>query len=455
MPSQMTPPDADAFSGPASGPVAYITGEYPKVSHTFILREIAALRARGLEVHACTVRRAQPKDVVGADQEAEAARTFCVLDAAKAPNRLIGAHLEALMRSPRRWFAALGLAWRTRPPGLKAGLWQIFYFLEAAVLARHLRHVGATHLHNHFGDSSGTLAMLTSAMSGIPFSFTLHGPTIFFEPMKWRLDAKIARARFVVCISHFCRSQAMYFSDPAEWERLRIVHCGIDPAAYGRQPRNTPGRHVIFVGRLDPVKGVPLLLEAFAAAREGHPGARLTIVGDGPARAGLEARAKALGLGPGTVPGPGTGPGTEKEPAEGGAAFLGYRAQDEVAALLETADMLVLPSFAEGVPVVLMEAMASRLPVIASAVAGVPELVEDGVSGFVVPAGDLAALSERLARLLGDPALCRRMGEAGRARVVADYDIAAEAGRLARLFRGTDGGRLRPEPDEPVRPAES
>lgn len=422
MPPDMTPPAR--ASGSISGPIAYLTGEYPKVSHTFILREIAALRARGVEVHACTVRRAAPKDVVGADQEAEAERTFCILETAKRPNRLVGAHVEALMRAPGRWVAALALAWRTRPPGLRAALWQIFYFLEAAVLARHLRHKGVVHLHNHFGDSSGSLAMLASVMSGIPFSFTLHGPTIFFEPMKWRLDEKIARARFVVCISHFCRSQAMYFSDRADWGKLRIVHCGVTPAAYGRRPRADFGQRVLFVGRLDPVKGVPLLLEAFAAARAAHPGARLSLVGDGPARAALEAQAAALGL------------GTSAE-------FLGYRSQEEVAGILEGADMLVLPSFAEGVPVVLMEAMASRIPVIASAVAGVPELVADGVSGFVVPAGDVATLTARLETLLADPGLCRRMGEAGRAKVVAEFDLEREAGWLAALFAGAAG--LRPE----------
>lgn len=417
----MTP---DLQPGAPDSPVAYLTGEYPKVSHTFILREIAALRAQGVSVEACTVRRAAAKDVVGADQQEEAERTFCILEQAKWPPRLIGAHVEAFLRAPGRWLSALRLAWRTRPPGLKAGLWQLFYFLEAAVLTRHMRHVGAVHLHNHFANSSCSLAMIASEMSGVPFSFTLHGPAIFYEAHWWRLDEKVARARFVSCISHFARSQAMYLSAPDHWDKLRIVHCGVDVAAYGRTPRQRFGQRVLFIGRLDPVKGVPLLLEAFAAAREAHPDARLTLVGDGPARAALEAQATALGL-------------------QGAAEFLGYRAQAEVAELLEAADMLVLPSFAEGLPVVLMEAFASRIPVIASAVAGVPELVEDGVSGFVVPAGDLATLTERLGRLLSDPALCARMGEAGRARVEAEHDQAQEAAWLARIFRGTAEG-LRP-----------
>lgn len=414
-----------SYPNPAtSGPIAYLTGEYPKVSHTFISREIAGLRALELKVLTCTIRRAPAKDVVGADQLAEAAATFCVVEAAKSPRRLLASHLAVLRRAPGRWVAALRLAWRTRPPGTKAGLWQMFYFAEAAVLAEHLRGQGVVHLHNHFASSSCSVAMLASEMAGIPFSITIHGPTELFEAGHWRLDEKIARARFVACISHFCRSQAMLFSDQAHWGKLRIVHCGVTPANYGTRPRGAFGQHVLFVGRLDAVKGVPLLLEAFATARGRHPDARLTVVGDGPARGALETQAVALGI-------------------AGATTFTGYRSQAEVAALLEEADMLVLPSFAEGLPVVLMEAMASRIPVIASGVAGVPELVQDGVSGFVVPAGDVDTLTARLDRLLADPDLCRRMGEAGRVKVEAEFDVDVEAVWLHRLFAGT-GQSIRP-----------
>jgi len=406
---------------PLTGPLAYLTGEYPKVSHTFIQREIAALRDRGAEVRTYTVRRANPKDVVGPEQKAEEARTFGLLEQARNPARLLGAHLRLIARHPGRWFGAAALAWRTRPPGLKAFLWQFFYFLEAGVLARDLQKHGVVHLHNHFANSSCSVAMLASELSGVPFSFTMHGPAIFFEPMHWRIDEKIARAAFVACISHFCRSQAMFFSDRRHWERLKIVHCGVMQANYGRTDRTTYGKRIIFVGRLDAVKGVPLLLDAFAAIRPDHPDARLMIVGDGPDRATLEAQARDTG-------------------ASEAATFLGYRDQTEIAALLEEADMLVLPSFAEGVPVVLMEAMASRIPVIASQVAGVPELVEDQVSGFVIPAGDLDTLTDRLDRLLSDPGLCREMGLAGRARVEAEFDLEKEADKLLAHFAQAAGG---------------
>jgi glycosyltransferase involved in cell wall biosynthesis len=261
--------------------------------------------------------------------------------------------------------------------------------------------------------------MLASEMTGIPYSFTLHGPAIFFEPMWWRVDEKIRRARFVVCISHFARSQAMLFSDQECWAKLKIVHCGVTPSNYGRSDHETGVRRVLFVGRLAAVKGVPLLLQAFSALSARHPEARLVIVGDGPDRAALEAQADRLGI-------------------AGLTEFLGYQPQEVVAEELRRSEVLVLPSFAEGVPIVLMEAMASRIPVIASRVAGVPELVEDGVSGYLIPPGDVSALTARLESLVADPELCARMGEAGRRKVETEFDVDVEAGKLAGLFAGLD-----------------
>jgi glycosyltransferase involved in cell wall biosynthesis len=406
--------------------IAYLTGEYPRATDTFIQREVAALRALGLTVETCSIRRTGAEHHTGPEQRAEAAGTFHVLEAARAPRRLIGAHLAA-WRRPGAWLRALRLAWRTSPGGLKALAYQMIYLAEAAVLAQHLRARGLTHLHNHIAKSSGTVAMLASEMSGIPYSFTLHGPDIFYEPHRWRLDEKIARARFVACISHFARSQAMVFSDPEHWGKLHIVHCGVDPARYDGPPPEVPA-HLVFVGRLAAVKGVPVLFEALRGLIADHPDLRLTLVGDGPERKGLEARAEGL---------------------RGHVTFAGYRSQEEVAALLRGATALVLPSFAEGLPVVLMEALAARVPVVATRIAGVAELVEDGVSGLLVPPGDAVALRAALARVLGDPALRRAMGEAGRARVVAEFASDKEAAWLAHLFEGYAGGTpprtLRPE----------
>lgn len=399
-----------------TAPIAYLTGMYPKVSHTFILREVEALRALGADVLPCSVRRPPPQEVRGPRVQAELARTFLLLEAARNPVRLVGAHLRLLITAPTRLGSAARLAWKMRPPGVKAGLWQLFYFAEAGVLARYLQDRGAGHLHNHLGDAGGTVALLAATMAGIPFSYTAHGPDLFFAPAHWRIDEKTARARFVACISYFCRSQLMLFSDPEHWHKLAIVRCGVEPSRYGALPRTVVGQNVLFVGRLAAVKGVPLLLEAFVRIRSRYPRARLTLVGDGSELATLKTHASALGL-------------------DDVVDFVGYCTQEEVAILLEEADMLVLPSFAEGLPVVLMEALASRMPVIATPVAGVSELVRDGESGLLVPPGDIDSLARALDRLLGDPDLCRRLGEAGRNAVLERHDVKREAEKLLALFR--------------------
>lgn len=399
-----------------SGPIAYLTGEYPRATDTFIQREIAALRVQGIAVETCSIRKTGKEHHVGAEQIEEFKRTFYVIAAAKSPLRLIRCHLKAMTHAPGRYFAALGLALATRPPGLKGLLYQLFYFAEAAVLADHLKSRNVRHLHNHIATATCTVAMLTSKMSGIPFSFTIHGPDIFFEPKHWRIDAKIAQARFVACISDFCRSQCMIFSDQQHWNKLNIIHCGIDPDKYqGEATTDLSAPHLVFVGRLAGVKGVPVLLDALSHLSRDIPDLRVTLIGDGPERADLETHAQNLGLGAMVT-------------------FAGYRSQDEVAETLASADALVLPSFAEGVPVTLMEAMASGIPVLATRVGGISELVEDCVSGYLVPPGNVEALAARLRDLLSDPELRARMGAAGRAKVTADFNQRIEAGRLAQLL---------------------
>lgn len=405
-------------------PIAYLTGDYPKVSHTFILREVEAVRASGVPVLTCSIRKPSEAEFKGREELRARAGTFYVKAAAKNPIRLLAAHGRAFLRSPATWARTLALAVRMRAPGLKALIWQLFYFLEAGVLADHLRRNQVRHLHNHFGNSSCSVAILAAELAGIPFSFTEHGPAIFFEVDRWALPEKIARAAFVVAITHFCRSQLMLFSDPRHWSKITIVHCGVDPAAYRRDPGGN-GKRVAFVGRLDPVKGALLLIEAMATVLKAHPEAQLTLAGDGPARAGAEARARELGI-------------------QHAVHFAGYMSQGQVADLLATSDLLALPSFAEGLPVVYMEALASRIPVVASRVAGVQELVEDGVTGYTVPPGDVATLADRMIRLMDDPAAARAMGEAGRKAVEAGFDIRAEGARLAEIFsNGGSGGRLR------------
>ena len=400
-------------------PIAYLVSEYPALSHTFIQREIAGIRATGQEVLTASLRRTSGHHIAGEVEAEEARATFYVIENGRRPTVLLAA-LGAALTRPSRLGRAVALAWRARAPGAKATLWQVFYLVEAMILARHLTSRGVRHLHCHFENAGCSVAMLTAEISGIPFSFTLHGPSIFFEPHLQRLDEKIARARFVACISDFARSQGMIFADPAHWEKMTIVHCGVEPNRYGKAycygeecvPKD---RHLVFVGRLAAVKGVALLLQAVAALARTHPVIRLTLVGDGPERTRLEALSRNLGI-------------------ETHVTFAGAKTQAQVADILSTASLFVLPSFAEGVPVVLMEAMASRLPVVTTRIAGIPELVEDGVSGRLVPPGNYVALVTAIEAVLADPAGARAMGVAGRAKVEEAFDIAQEATKIARLF---------------------
>lgn len=219
----------------------------------------------------------------------------------------------------------------------------------------------------------------------------------------------------------------MFFSDPAHWHKLRIVHCGVWPDRYAAtqaRPQSGPVQ-LLFVGRVAPVKGLRVLLEALGAARAQGADLHLTIVGDGEDRAHLEQLAAPLGA---------------------AVHFAGYQSQQGVADAMAAADIFVLPSFAEGVPVVLMEAMASGKPVISSLVAGIPELVEDGVSGYLVPPGDAETLAARIIELAADPDRRAAMGQAGRDKVLAEFDIGVEAARIARLFADGPGDDIRPRP---------
>lgn len=406
--------------------VAYIAGEYPLVSLTFIQREIEALRDLGLEVTTCSMRRTPASQHKGPAEKEAAATTFYVLDALKKPSTFLAAQKQMVTRTGK-YFSALKLAWTTRAPGLKAAFKQMVYFAEATVLARHLEDTGVQHMHNHFTTGSATVAMLVNELTGIPYSFMLHGPSDLFEPFRWRLDEKTKRAKFVATISHFARSQLMFFSDPAHWDKIHIIHCGVHPHRYAHDGAGRDDGRVraLFVGRVAPVKGLRLLIEAMTRLVDAVPNLDLVIVGDGSDRAVIEAAAKPLG---------------------DRVRFTGYLSQDEVATEMKACDFFVLPSFAEGVPVVLMEAFASGKPVIATRVAGVAELVEDKENGFLIAPGDVDGLAAAMQAMVASDTR-DQMGMRGRETVHAAFNIDTEAARLARLFSGETCG-LRPDPLE-------
>lgn len=410
--------------------IAYLTGQYPRATDTFIQREVAGLRSDGFDVDTFAVRRTGDEHMVGPEQIEGRATTTYLLELIRS-SALVRAVAGTMVSNPARLARAGRLAWSTKRAGIRGTVYQAIYLAEALVLGRELRRRDIDHLHNHFGDSSCTVAMLASAASGIPFSFTLHGPHIFFDANTWRLDAKIEAAAFVSTISNFARSQAAMFVEPATMDQVHIIHCGVEPARLPKVDHEGPGRHLVFVGRVVEQKGLGQLFEAMRLLVPERPDLTLTVVGDGPHREMLIERTRAMGLGDRVD-------------------FVGARSQAEVAGILSRSDVFSLPSYAEGVPVVIMEALGAGVPVVSTYVGGIVELVEDGVNGYLVPPGDPRALADRLARLLDDPELRNRMGQAGRTRVVDDFDSQTEARRLGSLFIDSLAGR--PSPIRPDRP---
>lgn len=399
--------------------LAYLCGEYPRATDTFIQREVAALRRARLTVETIAVRRPAVREQGTAEQEEERRNTHYLLPST--PWGLLGDHLGLLLRAPGRYLRAARLALTVRAPGLRALIYQLFYFAEAGLVAARMRRRGLTHLHNHAPDISGYVAMLAAELAGLSYSMTIHGFGILGEPSRWRLREKIERALFVICVSEHARSQAMLWSPRSCWSRLHVVHCGIEPESLVVKQHQGRGKRLLFVGRFDHVKGLPLLLEAFAVLAQRDPELHLDLVGDGPERADLEALVAELVL-------------------EARVTFHGYHSQAQLQADYARADLFVLTSFAEGIPVVLMEAMAKGVPVVAPRITGIPELVEDGGSGLLYTPGSKEQLAAAIESLLADPELRNRCAEAGRQTVVRHFNLDVESARLAEIMTSVLSG---------------
>lgn len=398
--------------------IAYFTSSYPRATDTFIQREVVHLRAAKEDVLTCALRAAPDANNVSTLVISERKNTTYFLPAN--PLKLLSLNLKYLFSSPGRYAKTWSLAFKTRRHGIIGTLYQLFYFKEALLLANYLENNNIDHIHNHFGDSSGMVTMLASKLSNIGYSITFHGPHIFFEPTLLALREKVKYAKFIVCISNYCKSQMMLFSDAQDWHKLQIVHCGIDVNSYtfAQQPEKQADRPVklLYVGRLAAEKGVPVLLRSLIALKnEGHQ-FHLTLLGDGPERAALEAEVKAHGL-------------------EQMVHFGGFASQETVRSTLQASDVFVLPSFAEGVPVSLMEAMACGVPVIGTNVGGVTELIEHGVSGLVVAPSDEVALKKAIADYLKNPTLRESVKQAARKVVETQFNLDIEVNKLGQLIR--------------------
>jgi glycosyltransferase involved in cell wall biosynthesis len=402
--------------------IAYFCSAYPAVSHTFILREVEALRRLGMNISTFTIRPAPPDQVLSA-KDREAAETTVSILPFRA--RQLGAHLRLALRAPGAYLGTVRRALELAPPGLRGRLWQLFYFLEAVVLWNECRERGIRHIHVHLANAAADIAMLAAEIGSRAeaerpwsWSFTMHGPTEFYDLRHFRLVEKTRSARFVVCISDFARSQLMGLTDPEVWERLSVVHVGIPVEQFTRRAQmNGAGRapSILYVGRLVPEKGQAVLLEAVAALAGRGEDVELLLAGEGRLRPELEHEAERLGI-------------------ADRVSFLGAVGQEEIRDLYERAAVFCLPSFAEGVPVVLMEAMAMGVPVVTTRIAGIPELIENGRSGLLVAPGRADELADSISRLVGDGDLRHELGRRGREAVLRGFDAESSAAQLRELF---------------------
>ena len=394
--------------------VAYLVNQYPSVSHTFIRREIQALERQGVVVERISIRGWDSTLVDDADLR-ERERTRYVLR--RGASALASAFFRAAVRSPGKLWSASRLAWRMSRRSDRPFAVHLAYLAEACMIQQWLADSGASHLHAHFATNPAEIAMLVRSLGGPPYSFTAHGSDIMDRPAQIGLSETVSRAAFVIAVCSFGRGQIFKWVTHRDWGRVDVVRCGLEPG-YGHGAAS-PGdgvRRFVCVGRLSKEKGQLLLIEAASQLAAAGVAIDIVLAGDGPMRSDIEALIALRGL-------------------SSNVRITGWLSADGVRNELHQARALVLPSLSEGLPVVIMEAMASRLPVIAPYLAGIPELVNHGETGWLFPVSDVAALAAAMRTCLETPA--QRLAEiaaAAHRQVWVAHDADIEAGKLAALF---------------------
>ncbi len=395
--------------------IAYFVNRYPAVSHTFIRREIHALEAQGFDVLRVALH-GHKEDLVDDEDISERGRTRHILNQSAVD--LTGQVLRRLVTTPRAFFAALWLAlcmgWRAARPLV----FHLGYFVEACTLVQWLEDFEATHVHAHFGTNSAEIVMLAKVLGGPSYSFTVHGPEEFDKPEGLKLGEKVKAAAFAVTISSYGRAQLCRWVDPADWAKVKVVHCGLEDSYFAADSAPVPDApRMVCIGRLNEQKGQLLLLEAARELAGKGRAFEVLLIGGGELRGQLEAYIREHKL-------------------EQHVFLAGSLSNSAVRDEISRARALVLPSFAEGLPIVIMEAMAAGRPALTTYVAGIPELVRPGENGWLIPAGSVSELVTAMEQVLDcSPQALSEMGEKGRARVRERHLIDHEAAKLASYIK--------------------
>ncbi len=394
--------------------IAYLASEYPAISHTFIFREIRELEKSGMNIKTASVRRPEMLSRMTPEEKKEYEKTLYIKNSSIA--KTLAAHLKSFFRSPSGYSAMLIKTLFFLRKGKFGFVKAAGYFAEAGILLDWMHKVKALHIHVHFANPASTVAMIASCFGKTTFSISIHGPDIFYNVDSNLLEEKIKRSAGIRCIGYYCRSQLMRIVPYRYWKKFYIVRCGVDTSKF--MPVYLPGNkipEILCVGRLVPAKGQHILLDACAVLKERGIKFSLNFVGDGPDRNSLEQLSKRLNI-------------------SDSVNFTGALGQDKVLDHYNRADIFVIPSFAEGIPVVLMEAMAKQIPCITTFITGIPELISDNEDGMLFAPSDTESLADKMALLIKDENLRHKIGFNARKKIEQMYDLDKNCKQMKTFF---------------------
>jgi glycosyltransferase involved in cell wall biosynthesis len=409
----------DAAGKTCSAPlcsIAYLVSQYPKLSESFILREVVQLRKLGFQIDVASINspdRAQEE--LTAEESIEAERTYYVKE-----HGLTGAakaHFQTLITDFIGYLRGLRMVLQLGELDLRRLIFGFAYFTEGLMIGIWMKRRMHPHLHVHLGAQSATVGLYVRRTFGFGLSITVHGPDEFYDTQGQYLKQKIAAADFICCISSFARSQLMKCSPYVHWNKLVVSRLGVDSNLFSPVPfKEAPEVfEILCVGRLTPAKGQHLLIEVVERLAKLRLPVKLRLVGTGTDEGSLRRLAAQI-----------------DDPRS--VIFEGPVDQNHIRTLYANADLFCIPSFAEGIPVVLMEAMAMGIPCVTTRVAGIPELIRDEIDGLLVAPSDVDGLVQALAKLMGDVDLRKRIARNGRARVIEQYDLRQNVEKLATIF---------------------
>ena len=362
--------------------LSYLTTKYPSVSHTFIRRELREIERRGHSVLRLAIRKTDAILADPLDQEEELKTIHCL---ALPAWHHVKSLVLCLISRPVHFFSAFYTTINMGRRSNRGILRHIAYLIEACTLLTIIRKHDIQHVHTHFGTNSTAVARLIRRLGGPGYSFTVHGPDEFDAPVALDLRGKISEATFVVAITDYCSAQLMRWSNYTDWEKIHVVHCMVgDDFFSNAEPVPPDSNTFVCIGRLATQKAHVILIEAFQKLIASGRDAKLILVGDGELRPVIEEKIKAYAL-------------------EDYVHITGYVSDQEVRRYIKMSRALVLPSFAEGLPMVIMESFAVGRPVITTYIAGIPELVEPNKNGWLVPAGNVTKLTDAMIDALDTP----------------------------------------------------